>query len=46
MGATALYAVQPRTNILPDDGYMLTKTCRRYDKGPLVFLTSVLKYFK
>jgi hypothetical protein len=32
--------------ILPDDGYMLAETCRRYDNGPLVFLTGVLKYFK
>jgi hypothetical protein len=31
--------------MLPDDGYMLSETCRRYDNGPLVFLTSVLKYF-
>jgi hypothetical protein len=23
-----------------------TDACRRYDNGPLVFLTSVLKYFK
>jgi hypothetical protein len=30
--------------VLPDDGYKLSETCRRYDNGPLVFLTSVLKY--
>jgi hypothetical protein len=39
-------AEQPRTlYILPDDGYLLSETRRRYDNGPPVFLTSVLKYF-
>jgi hypothetical protein len=44
---TIVIAEQPRTILsLPDDGYVLSETCRRYDNGPLVFLTSVLKYFK
>jgi hypothetical protein len=40
-------AVQPRTNViaeqprtilaLPDDGYVLSETCRSYDNSPLVF---------
>jgi hypothetical protein len=30
--------------VCDDDGYMLSEICRRYDNGPLVYLTNVLKY--
>jgi hypothetical protein len=35
---TIVIAEQPRTILsLPDDEYVLSETCRSYDKGALVF---------
>jgi hypothetical protein len=35
---TIVKAEQPRTILsLPDDGYVLSETCRSYDNNPLVF---------
>jgi hypothetical protein len=35
---TMQIAEQPRTILsLPDDGYVLSETCRNYDNSPLVF---------
>jgi hypothetical protein len=35
---TVVIAEQPRTILsLPDDGYVLSETCRSYDNSPLVF---------
>jgi hypothetical protein len=35
---TILTAEKPRTILsLPDDGYVLSETCRSYDNNPLVF---------
>jgi hypothetical protein len=35
---TIMIAVQTRTILsLPDDGYVLSETCRSYDNSPLVF---------